>query len=300
MTRGVLLGLFLLSDRVRAAEPERAPGCVTSSRVDLGEASTRAVPEVCVSPDQPTTLVFDSPIAWGTVKVAPEERLADWAQGREGRSIMVLPRADLLVGERVKLTVRFVGDSEPARAEFWLVGHLAQGTRRVEVFRHERPPQGAWRQVAEARAEVRQCQQDKARLLAEREAPGGLMGTAWLERDGDRRWKDLSGDFRQDPGSAFLIMKAKSYRHAESVAVRVHLSSSASAPWRVVGAVLTDGSRSQLELLVWQEEPLAPRGSGVVVVGAQPAPARLHCPCDLELWEEGRTRPVTLRQVTFP
>ena len=116
---------------MRAAAPEGVADCAASSRVDLGEASTRAVHQVCVSPAQPTTLVFDSPLAWGAVKVEPEERLADWAQGREGRSVMVLPRADLLAGERVKLKVLFAGNAEPARAEFWLVGHPSQGARSI-------------------------------------------------------------------------------------------------------------------------------------------------------------------------
>jgi uncharacterized protein (TIGR02268 family) len=213
---------------------------------------------------------------------------------------MVLPRADLLVGERVKLTVRFAGDAEPNRAEFWLVGHPAQDARRVEVFRHARPLDGAWREVAEARAEVRQCQQDKARLLSERESPGGLMGIAWLERDGDSRRRTLFGVIEQVPGSALIATNASSYRHAESVAVRVHLLNSASAPWSVAGAALKDGAGRRVELLVWQQAPLAPGGKGVVVVGTQRAPARLRCPCELELWAEGRAHLVTLRQVLFP
>jgi uncharacterized protein (TIGR02268 family) len=300
MTRGILLALVLLSGSVRAAEPERVADCASSFRVDLGDASTRAVHEVCVSPDQPTTLIFDSPLAWGAVKVEPEERLADWAQGREGRSVMVFPRADLLAGERVKLTVRFVGDAEPAWAEFWLVGHPSRGARRVEVFRHERPPDASWQEVAEARAEVRQCQQDKARLLAERGSPDGLMGIAWFEREQDSQWKALSRSLIRVPGSTLHSTKARSYRQAESVAVRVHLLNHASTPWRVAGAVLTDGSRRKLGLLVWQQEPLAPWGAGVVVAGARWASAPLRCPCELVLWEEGRARTVTLRQVTFP
>jgi len=300
MTRGVLLSLVLLSRSVRAAEPERVSDCAAASRVDLGDASTPFVPEVCVSPDQPTTLVFDTPVAWGAVKIQPEERLADWAQGREGRSIMVLPRAEFPPGERVKLSVRFSGEAEPAWVELWLVGHPARSARRVEVFHRARPPEGAWREAAEARTEARQCQQDKARLLAEREAPGGLMGTAWLEREVDSRWWELSQVGGRSPGSTLHATKVRSYRHAQSLAVRLHLLNGTAAPWRVAGAVLTDGSGRKLELLAWQQAPLSPGNRGVVVVGAQRAPAPLRCPCALELWEEGRARTVTLRQVAFP
>ncbi|WNG35368.1 DUF2381 family protein [Archangium violaceum] len=67
------------------------------------------------------------------------------------------------------------------------MGQAAKGTRRVEVFREPRPAGALKREAAEARAEARQCQEDKARLLAERKEPGGLMGAAWLERGGEPR-----------------------------------------------------------------------------------------------------------------
>ena len=50
----------------------------------------------------------------------------------------------------------------------------------MEVFRQPRPPDVLKKERDEAQAEARQCQEDKARLLAEREGPGGLMGAAWL------------------------------------------------------------------------------------------------------------------------
>jgi hypothetical protein len=55
----------------------------------------------------------------------------------------------------------------PASAGIWLVGHAAKGTRRVEVFRQPRPPDVLKRERDEAQVEARQCQEDKARLLAE-------------------------------------------------------------------------------------------------------------------------------------
>ncbi|MFY0577570.1 hypothetical protein ACN28S_27525 [Cystobacter fuscus] len=73
------------------------------------------------------------------------------------------------------------------------MGHAAKGTRKVEVFRQPRPPDVLKKERDEAQAEARQCQEDKARLLAEREEPGGLMGAAWLERDGSVASMPLSG-----------------------------------------------------------------------------------------------------------
>jgi uncharacterized protein (TIGR02268 family) len=137
------------------------------------DASFDSASDVCVSADEPTTFFFDSRVAVGAVEFQPEGRLVDWSQGKEGLSITVIPKGDYLPGERVRVTVRFADGTLPTSASFWLVGHAARGTRRVEVYRQPRPPDVLKKERDEARAEARQCQEDKARLLAEHEAPGG-------------------------------------------------------------------------------------------------------------------------------
>ncbi len=58
---------------------------------------------------------------------------------------------------------------------------------------------GGQKEGDEAQAEARQCQEDKARLLAERKGPGGLMGAAWLERTGVIAFKKLGTLKKKEP-----------------------------------------------------------------------------------------------------
>ncbi len=71
---------------------------------------------MCVSADEPTTVFFDSDVAVGAVDFQPEGRLVDWSQGKEGLSITVIPRGDALLGERVRVTVRFADGTLPTSA----------------------------------------------------------------------------------------------------------------------------------------------------------------------------------------
>jgi uncharacterized protein (TIGR02268 family) len=228
------------------------------------------------------------------------------APGKEGLSLTVIPKGDYLPGERVKVTVRFADGTVPASASFWLVGHASKGTRRVVVFRQPRPPEVLKKERDEAQAEARQCQEDKARLLAEREGPGGLMGTAWLEGAGVVASKRL-GLLTEQPANALRLDEAWSYSytgkgetHPASVAVRLLLKNPGAEPWTLAGAALVDKAGEQVDLATWQQAPIPANGAGAVVVGIEGEPAQLGCPCTLKLWEPGGPRTVTLGNVTFP
>jgi uncharacterized protein (TIGR02268 family) len=262
--------------------------------------ATGQASEVCVSPDETTTFVFDASLAAGAVEFQPEGRLADWAPGQEGLSLYVIPRADYLPGERVKVTVRFADGAAPATATFWLVGHAASGTRRVGVFRQPRPADVLKREKDEAQAEARQCQEDKARLLAERKEPGGLMGAAWLEREEEVESEEISDGLKHHAANALRAKQAKSYSHLGSMAVRLQLLNPGAEPWTAAGAVLKDVRGAEVELSAWQASAIAPGALGFIVVGAEREPGQLACPCTLKLWEAQGPRTVTLGNVTFP
>ncbi len=204
------------------------------------------------------------------------------------------------------MTVRFADGAAPASASFWLVGHAAKGTRRVEVFRKPRPPDVLKKERDEAQAEARQCQEDKARLLAEREEPGGLMGVAWLEGAGVVASKKL-GFLTKPPANALGLDEAWSYSytptgetHPASVAVRLLLKNPGAEPWTLAGAALVDSAGEQVELARWPLAPIPANGAGAVVVGIQGERAQLGCPCTLKLWEATGPRTFTLEDVTFP
>ena len=304
---GALLALALLAGAAQAAEAPPTPRCAATPRIDVAPDSTGQASEVCVSPDETTTFVFDSRLAAGAVEVQPEGRLADWTPGKEGLTLHVIPKGDFLPGERVKVTVRFADGAAPAGATFWLVGHAARGARRVEVFRKPRSADVLKKEKDEAQAEARQCQDDKARLLAERKEPGGLMGAAWLEREEKEvRSKDIWKELRHDPANALRTQAARSYSQRQSVtlpggmAVRLKLLNPGAEPWTAAGAELKDSTGAEVELSAWQESAIAPGAMGFVVMGAGREPGQLACPCTLKLWEAQGPRTVTLGNVTFP
>jgi uncharacterized protein (TIGR02268 family) len=273
----------------------------------LAAESSEGAPDVCVSADEPTTFIFDSRVAAEAVEFQPEGRLADWAQGKEGLSLTVIPKGDYLPGERIRVTVRFSDGTVPASASFWLVGHASRGTRRVEVFRQPRPADVLKKERDEVRAEARQCQEDKARLLAEREGPGGLMGAAWLERAGSLAFRDPDSRLRGNPANALRLDEARSYSYTRkgeagptSVAVRLALGNPGAEPWTLAGAALVDSTGEEVALATWQEAPIPANGAGTVVLGTERAPEQLGCPCTLKLWDARGPRTVTLGNVMFP
>ncbi len=94
---GAVLLAALLAGAAQAAEPPPVPRCTATTataRFDLAAGSPEGAPDVCVSADEPTTFVFDSRVAVGTVEFQPGGRLADWALGQEGLSLLVIPKGD--------------------------------------------------------------------------------------------------------------------------------------------------------------------------------------------------------------
>jgi uncharacterized protein (TIGR02268 family) len=177
----------------------------------------------------------------------------------------------------------------------------------VEVYRQPRPPDVCEKERDEAQAEARQCQEDKARLLAERVGPGGLMGVAWLGGAGIVASGDIRSKLREQLTNALGLDDAWSYSytrkgetHPASVAVRLSLSNPSAEPWTLAGAALVDSTGEEVELARWQEAPIPAKGAGAVVVGIEGERAQFGCPCTLKLWEAQGPRTVTLGNVSFP
>lgn len=305
---GALLALALLAGSAEAADPPLVSTCADMPRVDLTADYTGQAAALCVTAGEPTTFVFEAPLPTGAVVVSDSHSMG-FAQGDE--FVTVYPKRSFLAGERVKLTVNFKDGAAPGSASFWLVGHEARGARRVEVFRHPRQADAFKREAAEAQARARQCQEDKTRLLAEREEPGGLMGTAWLERNNLVSSRDLKGQLKPHPTNALRLEKAWIYMHpgddrptgetgTVSVAVRVRLYNPSVEPWTASGAALVDSMGGQVEMTTWQAAPILPSSEGVLVLGSTDGLGQVACPCTIKLWEEQGMRSVALGNVTFP
>ena len=298
LSPGALLTLALLAGIAGAAEPPHASACSAAPRIDLMAEPAEQVPGVCVNPGAPTTFLFAAPLPPGAV-VLSDNRSVDFAQG--GAFVTVYPKRSFLPGERVKLTVRFGDGAAPEEAAFWLVGHAEQGARSVEVFRSARSADALKREAAEARAEASQCQEEKARLLAERTEPGGLMGAAWLERTEEIHSKDILKSLVQHPDNALTVKAARSYSHLGSVAVRLRLLNLGTEPWTAERTVLENSTGEKMDLSTWQTTDAIPPGAlGFVAVGAERGMGQLVCPCTLRLWETQGTRIISIENVMFP
>ncbi|MFL5358383.1 DUF2381 family protein [Archangium sp.] len=84
------------------------------------------------------------------------------------------------------------------------------------------------------------------------------------------------------------------------------LSHPGTEPWTVAGAVLRGAKGEVLKpLALWAPEPILPAAAGRfdrgrVVVEVQATPEEARSAYTLTLWDAGRTRTVTLGNVTFP
>ncbi|HYO67414.1 MAG TPA: DUF2381 family protein [Archangium sp.] len=311
----VLLLLALLADASATAQPP-LPSCEASPhRIELLAAPTDKAPEVCISPDLPTTFRFDSPLPPGAVELQERERFEDVSTGT--RSITVIPPKDLRSGERLKLVVRFTDGAAPTSATFELVGHPARAARQVEVFRNRRTVEDYQQEVKEKEARIRQIQSELGRAQAEGTGLGimGLIASGLLKVDVTNLQgvlaKNLKSTITDPPANALRTQTVISYRSTTTrvekdedvmrVAVAMVMENPGTALWTAKDAALLVGKGQDVkQVKVWQLAPIPPGGSGLVVVETELLAQEARGTFTLKLWDENGGRLVTLGGVTFP
>jgi uncharacterized protein (TIGR02268 family) len=266
-------------------------------------------PVVCLSPDVPLTLRFDTPLRPGSVRLQERERFADVTPGQH--NLTLVPPEKLKAGERFQVEVCFADDAAPACATFLLLAHPALGLSQVKVFREPRPVASFQEGEKAARAEAQQCQQEVRQLRDERGAPEGLRGVlaSGLLVEGRIGFKDLTKSIAEAKGNALVMLKAHSYRAEGRVAVEVWLVNPGTLPWTAAGAVLRGPKGEVLKPLpLWQPEPLPPADAVAkgqksllrVVVEVLASETEARGTYTLTLWDAEQQRTVTLGNITFP
>ncbi|KFA90375.1 DUF2381 family protein [Archangium violaceum] len=305
-----LLALALLAPSPQAAEPSPPDACETASpQLVLKAEPPETPPVVCISPDVPLTLRFDTALQPGSVRMEERERFADVSVGQRG--VTLTPPEKLKAGERFLLEVCFADDAAPACASFLLLAHPALGLSQVKVFREPRPVASFQEGEKAARAEAQQCQQEVRQLRDERGAPEGLRGVLASGLMGERgiASKDLRGSYTEAPGNALRVHIAHSYRAEDRVAVEVWLENPSTLPWTAAGAVLRGPKGEVLKPLpLWQPEPVPPADAVAeeqkpllrVVVEVAASEAEARGTYTLTLWDAEHKRTVTLGNITFP
>ena len=305
-----LLALALLAPSPQAAEPSPLDACETASpQLVLTSEPPATPPVVCISPDVPLTLRFDTALQPGAVRMEERERFADVSVGQRG--VTLTPPENLKTGERFQLEVCFADGAAPGCATFLLLAHPALGLSQVKVFREPRPVASFQEGEKAARAEARQCHEEVRQLRTERGAPEGLRGVLASGLMGNRgiAFKDLSNSYTEAKGNALGVRKARSYRAEGRVAVEVWLENPGTLPWTAAGAVLRGPKGEVLKPLpLWQPEPIPPRDAVAdeqgsarrVVVELLASETEARGTYTLTLWDAKQQRTVTLGNVTFP
>ncbi|WNG58622.1 DUF2381 family protein [Archangium gephyra] len=302
-----LLALALLAPFPQASMPSPADVCETASPLlELKAEPPATPPVVCISPDVPLTLRFDSALRPGSVRLEERERFPDVTSGQQ--NLLLVPPENLAAGERFHLEVCFADGAAPGCARFLLLSHPALGLSQVKVFRQPRLVASIQEGEKTAQAETRQCQEEVRQLRAERGVPEGLRGalaSGLLGKTGIVA-KALTESITQAKGNALRLETALSYRAEGRVAVEVWLLNPGTLPWTAAGAVLRGPKGEVLKPLpLWQQEVLLPAQPGAgrrhrVVVEVLASEKETRGTYTLTLWDAGQQRTVTLGNITFP
>ncbi|MFP2926117.1 DUF2381 family protein [Pyxidicoccus sp. 3LG] len=217
------------------------------------------------------------------------------------------PSEKLAAGERLRLTVRFRDTAAPTSAALMLVVHPALAEPLVDVHRQIRPVESFRQELGAREEQVRQLEEENARLRAENAAPGGLAGLHALNLLDEEAFaaRDNSKSAKASPTSALrLDGPVASFRAAGRVAVTTGLvNPEGAAPWTVQDATLALEGRKGVELKVLQVWPRASIPAGkllTVVVEADVSNVDSKGPFTLRLWEAEGGRMAIIHGVMLP
>ncbi|WP_164011141.1 DUF2381 family protein [Pyxidicoccus trucidator] len=288
-----------------SVEPASSPCQTGVHHVELPATATAETARVCISPGQTTLINFDGALVPGSLALDSADRFTQAEPGPS--SLKLVPSEKLATGERLRLTVRFQGAAAPTSAALLLVVHPAQATPLVDVHRLTRTVE-SFRQELEVRDEqVRQLQQENARLRAENAGPGGLAGLhalGLLEEEAFRVWSK-NPSARASPTSSMLLDGAvASFRAAGRVAVTMLLKNpEGAAPWTAQDAKVVMEDRKGMELrvlAVWPKEPILAGRTLKLVVEAEVADEKAQGPFTLRVWEAEGGRTAIVQGVMLP
>lgn len=268
--------------------------CQDVLRIELSQ--TRGASQaICVSPGLLTGFVFDASVV---VELEEESRFGEVIRGRT--SISLMPPADGVVGDRLRLTARFL---DGASITFVLVVHSGQATRQVEVYQDKRSRESYQHEIAQVRAKNQQLQQELEQLRAECGEPSSLwrlLVSNSIPAKGIQS-QSLLAEGHRDLKTSLRVVRGDTYRTTRRVAMVVHLSNFSTEPWEVVEASLVDAKGNELKrTLLWLEGGAIPPNTEVRLVLEFEAEGEAAQGDFTLILRENGPRLVTLRNVVFP
>ncbi|REG37261.1 uncharacterized protein (TIGR02268 family) [Archangium gephyra] len=266
--------------------------------IELMADGNSDVPEVQISPGQPTTFDFDSDVRADGLALENRDRF----KVAPGKRLITLVPSEKMRGEKPsEMTVCFEDGAAPACATFRLVVHPAIGERQVSIFRHARPVDSLQAELKKSYEENAKLRAEVERLREERDRPDGLTGLYASGMMDERGIPCSPLHVVQRAGEALTGRKAFACRAPGRMLVRVELQNPiGAAPWTAHGAKLTGPKGEQLKGFVWPPEPVLPGNSLTLFIEAKIENVQTVGPFILTLWEADGPRTVILGSVTFP
>ncbi|MFP2904232.1 DUF2381 family protein [Pyxidicoccus sp. 3LFB2] len=288
-----------------SAEPGTLSCHTGVHHVELPATAPAEPARVCVSPGQTTFINFDGALVPDSLTLASKERFTLAEPGTS--SLKLVPSEKLAAGEQLRLTVRFQDAAAPTSAALLLVVHPAQATPLVDVHRQTRTVESFRQELGARDEQLRQLQQENARLRSESTGPRGLAGLHALGLLVFESFEatDSSMSAKASPASALRLDGAvESFRAAGRVAVTLRLRNpEGAAPWTAQDAKVVLEERKGVELKVlevWPREPIHPGGTLKMVVETELSDVTTQGPFTFRLWEAEGGRAAIVQGVMLP
>lgn len=292
--------VLLLAATPAASQTCPPPGESEGRCIELTAEGTNEVPEVQISPGQPTTFRFDSEVPADGMTLGNREHF----EVAPGKRLITLEPSEKMRGAKPStLTVCFADGSAPACASFRLVVHPAIGERRLEIFRHPRPVDSVQAELRKTREENSELRAENARLRAEHDRPDGLIGlfASGMVGSAGIPSQSIIEFITKRESNTLQPRKARTFRAPGRVAIELWLENlDAAKSWTPQGAVLVGPKGEELEAFFWPAEPIPSGERRRVWIEVLAPDARTEGAFTLKLWEADGQRTFVIGNMTFP
>ncbi|HEX5752095.1 MAG TPA: DUF2381 family protein [Archangium sp.] len=301
----LLLALLVSTPAAPHGEEWDTPG---ARHLELTAENADVQHPVRIRPHESTTLVFDTPLQPGGVRVEDGQGVKVAVSEAEG-VVLLLPTRAPPLDRPPRVTVRFADGQVPGGVTFRLVEDVLRAEHQVRVYRQPRSGESLQLESRQQRERAEWCE---AALAQERARPpgpcsGSLQGLLEAGLVGEGLGilaRELMSSLSSRPGAPLMVTEAWSYRAEarQQVAVELNVKNTSALAWTTEGAELvsTEGVRLRVTR-VWQSGPLLPEGQVRLVVEAEaPEKKQLQSTFLLKLGEAGGARTFTVRGVAFP
>ncbi|QRK09162.1 DUF2381 family protein [Archangium violaceum] len=294
------LMMLLLAGTSATAQTCPPPGEAEGRCIELTAEGTNEVPEVQISPGQPTTFRFDSDVRAGGMTLENREHF----EVAPGRRLLTLEPSEKMRGAKSSMvTVCFADDAVPACANFRLVVHPAIGERQVEIFRHPRSVDSVQAELRKTREENSDLRAEIQRLHAERDRPEGLIGlfASGMVGEAGIPSQTITKRITKRESNTLRPRTVTTFRAPGRVAIELWLENpDAVKSWTPQGAVLVGPRGEVLDATFWPAEPIPSGEERRVWLEVMAPDARTEGTFTLKLWEADGQRTFVIGNVTFP